>query len=187
MSFTQIEKQIITALGEHGAMGLIALMPKVPGLEGKVQLKNILLSLAQRQAVKQQGNSQWRVLKATYEQYKKEGQLDLDAPAKPLDDIPSFTKKVEPKVAKAAPSQTPAPVPLDPAPVTLKPDAQEQVTESSAIDVLQTLMNELPEGAALAINNDGITVFWNGNGYEPAIGQVNQVLDAICVLQGCAA
>lgn len=168
MSFTQIERNTINALGTRGPMGVTPLMPLVDGLEGKVQLVNVLESLQKRDITKKQGNGQWVILKATFAELQKGGELDMPAEKKPaaekppLEDIPS-TKDI------TAPAKT----------TTQRKTSSKPTTT----DMVRELMSNLPAGASLGISAEGITQFWNQVTLEPSTEELDDVMQSISCLQ----
>jgi hypothetical protein len=166
MSLTQIEKNIINALGQRGAMGVSTLIPLVDGLTSKAQLKNVL--------EEQQQNGQWSITRTEFKGLTDGGFL---AGASKLPPSPSSQEL-----------QTPSPQPKK------QPKAEPKVkTEKSAPqkapaeEVLFKLMRTIPADITLQINSRGIAVNWHEQRYEPSLDELANVLDAIDTLQQHAA
>lgn len=174
MSLTQIEKNIINALGQRGAMGVSTLIPLVDGLTSKAQLKNVLEELQNRKLIKQQQNGQWSITRTEFKGLTDGGFLNgaSELPASPSSQKlqtsspqPKKQPKAEPKVKteKSAPQKAPAE------------------------EVLFKLMRTIPVDITLQINSRGIAVNWNEQRYEPSLDELANVLDAIDTLQQHAA
>lgn len=174
MSYTQIERNIIKALGEKGPMGVATLMPLVQGLEGKAQLINVLEGLAGKHITKKQSNSQWVILKSTFAELKKSGELETPTKEKPP--------------AKKAPPATPEALKDIPSTKNIsapgKATTQRKTTSKpTSTDLVRELMSQLPAGASLGITPNGITLFWNQVTLEPSTDELDKVMQSINCLQ----
>lgn len=213
MKFTETEKSIINTLHERGAMGLTSLMPLIPNLVGKAQLKNMLEHLKDQGHVKHKQNGQWAVLKSTFAELDSQGVLapaeaTKTPPSKPRDDIPSLPQSSTTQQAKTAVSTQAtntaetvvdcsdlhscdgerSAIEDDVQVVVVTVDDQHVETCSNkAEEVLFKLMQTIPTGATLKLDDQRICVDWDDKHFEPGLDQLASVLDAIGTLQQHAA
>lgn len=172
MSLTQIEKNIINALGQRGAMGVSTLIPLVDGLTSKAQLKNVLEELQNRKLIKQQQNGQWSITRAEFKGLTDGGFLNG------VSKLPPMYNSQELQMPSPLPKKQPKPEPKAKTSAAPKAPAEE---------VLFKLMRTIPVDITLQINSTGIAVNWNEQRYEPSLDELANVLDAIDTLQQHAA
>ncbi len=213
MKFTETEKSIINTLHERGAMGLTSLMPLIPNLVGKAQLKNTLEHLKGHGHIKHKPNGQWAVLKSTFAELESQGLLTSTGapqtpPSKPLENTPSLAKgstTQQTKTAASAQETSTTETVVDCSDLhscdgehsTIEDDVQvvvvtvdEQHVETcsnKAEEVLFKLMQTIPTGATLKLDDQRICVDWDDKHFEPGLDQLASVLDAIDTLQQHAA